>query len=156
MNVEDVWTAMEERHACMLVDRDGSRLRARPMAPVARRDDGVVWFVTDAHSAKDEEVSAHPEVCLSFSDEGDRFYLSVSGRAEVVRDVAKLKDIWSAPMEAYFPGGPEDPNAVLLRVVPEQAEIWQGDGLLTTGFKMASAILSDRRADLGENAKIEM
>ncbi|MEP9377093.1 pyridoxamine 5'-phosphate oxidase family protein [Aquabacter sp. CN5-332] len=156
MDIQDIWEEMASRHSCMLIDMDGSRLRARPMAPVAKPADGAVWFVTDVHAAKDEEIERNPQVCLAFMDEGDRFYLSVSGAAQLVRDTAKLKEIWSTAMEAYFPAGPDDPNALLLKVTPEQAEVWQGDGTLTTGFKMASAILGEKRADLGQNAKFRM
>lgn len=154
MDIQDIWEEMARRHSCMLIDRDGGRLRARPMAPVARPADGVVWFVTDARAAKDDEIERDPQVCLAFSD--GNFHLSVSGMAEAVHDTAKLKEIWTTAMEAYFPGGPEDPNALLLKVTPEQAECWKGDGALTTGLKMAAAILKEKRADLGENAKVRM
>ncbi len=156
MDINDIWQEMRDRRSCMLIDRDGPRLRARPMAPVARQEDGAVWFVTDAHAAKDDEIRANPQVCLTFSDPGDHFYLSVSGHAEVIRDAAKLHEIWSPPMEAFFPGGPDDPNAVLLCVRPEQAECWKGEGTLVTGFKIAAAILGERRPQLGETAKVTM
>ncbi|MGU3496796.1 pyridoxamine 5'-phosphate oxidase family protein [Xanthobacteraceae bacterium A53D] len=156
MDIKDVWKEMADRRACMLIDSDQGRLRARPMAPVVREDEGVVWFVTDANAAKDDEIRQEPQVCLAFADEGDHFYLSVSGHAEVIRDQAKLKEIWSTPMEAFFPGGPEDPNAILIRVTPEQAEIWKGDSTLVSGFKMAAAILQERRPDLGDHAKMRM
>ncbi|GGF64471.1 general stress protein [Azorhizobium oxalatiphilum] len=156
MSIHDIWQEMADRHACMLIDQDGGRLRARPMAPVAREEEGAIWFVTDVNAAKDDEIQANPQVCLAFSDEDDHFFLSVSGRAEVVRDIAKLKEIWTTPMEAYFPGGPNDPNALLLRVTPEQAECWQGDSTLVTGFKMAAAILGERKPDLGTHAKMRL
>ncbi|MFG1461522.1 pyridoxamine 5'-phosphate oxidase family protein [Xanthobacter sp. DSM 24535] len=156
MDSHEIWEEMAGRHSCMLIDRDGPRLRARPMAPVAREDDHAIWFVTDARASKDDEISRDPQVCVAFADTSDRFYLSVSGAAEVVRDPAKLKEIWSNAMEAYFPGGPDDPNAILLRVLPEQAEYWQGESTLMTGVKMATAIIKEKRADLGENAKVRL
>ena len=156
MDSNDIWDEMASRHACMLIDKDGGRLRARPMAPVARAEDHAIWFVTDVNGAKDDEIRANPQVCVTFADEDEHFYLSVSGTAAVVRDTAKLKEIWSAPMEAFFPGGPDDPSAILLRVTPDQAEFWKGDGTLKAGFKMAAAILGDKRADLGENAKLRL
>ncbi len=156
MDINDIWAEMADRHTCMLVDHDAGRLRARPMAPVARQEDDAIWFVTDVHGAKDDEIRANPQVCVVFSEPNQHFFLSVSGTADVVRDTAKLKQIWNPAMEAYFPGGPDDPNAILLRVRPEQAEAWQGDSTLVSGFKMAAAILGDRRPDLGENVKVKM
>ena len=40
----------------------------------------------------------------------------ITGRAEVVDDDAKLKELWNTFAEAWLPEGPEDPNATLIRV----------------------------------------
>lgn len=156
MNIEDVWAQIERNPTCMLVDVDGGRLRARPMMAIPEQDAETVWFITDEKSAKDDEISRNPMVCLTFSDSSQRTHLSVSGQASVVRDPAKLRDLWSPAMEAYFPDGPGDPSALLLKVTPSHAELWQADGTLSRTFKMAKAMVTKERPDLGENAKFRM
>ena len=156
MDAHDIWKKMADQRDCMLVDRDGERLRARPMAPVVDEAGRAIWFVTDRRSAKDDEIARAPQVCLAFVDRSDHFHLSVSGRAGIVEDRAKLKQIWSSYMEAFFPGGPEDPNAVLLKVEPEAAEYWDGKGDIASAFELATSIISERTPDLGDNAKLRL
>lgn len=154
-NAEKVWDAVERHHVCMLVDKDGKGLRARPMAPYADRGEGTILFVTDARNAKDDEIRANPEVCLTFAD-GHKFFLSVSGRAEVVKDSAKLKQIWSTYMEAFFPDGPDSPNAILLRVRPTRAEFWESDGKIVSAVKALAAVVGQKRPHMGDNEKVAM
>jgi general stress protein 26 len=72
-------------------------------------------------------------VALTFSSRDA--WVAVTGQAAVVDDQAKLSELWNTFAEAWLPGGPEDPNAVLLRVDVEQAEYWD-----TPGGKVASLI----------------
>lgn len=156
MEIHEIWKKMSHQRDCMFVDRDGPRLRARPMAPVVKEEERAIWFVTDRRGAKDDEIARDAEVCLAFVDHSDHFHLSVSGRAAVVTDHAKMKEIWTPHMEAFFPGGPEDPNAILLKVEPDAAEYWDGDGSIVSAFKMAGAILSDSKPNLGDNGKVRL
>jgi general stress protein 26 len=78
--------------------------------------------------AKDEEIKAAPEVCLAFADTGSNTYLSMTGRAEMLRDTAKARELWSTEAQAWWPKGPTDPDIRLLRVVPNSAEYWDTRG----------------------------
>ncbi|MGZ5406073.1 MAG: pyridoxamine 5'-phosphate oxidase family protein, partial [Nocardioides sp.] len=62
-------------------------------------------------------------------------WVSVVGHAHVVDDRAKLADLWNTFAEAWLPGGPDDPQATLLRVDADRAEFWD-----TPGSKVASLI----------------
>lgn len=156
MDAHDIWQKMAAQPDCMLIDQDHGLLRARPMAPVAMEEDHAVWFVTDLRDAKDNEIASAPDVCLAFKDGADHFYLSVSGEARMVDDRAKLRQIWTSDMEALYPGGPDDPNAGLMKVSPRRAEYWQRDNSILTGFKTAKAILAEERVELGENRKLAL
>lgn len=151
---ERVWDIMEKEHVCMMVTRDGAELRGRPMGAMPDRDEGVVWFVTDARAHKDEELRSTPQACISF--ESGNTYLSVSGHAEVLRDTAKLKEIWNTAVDAWFPDGPEDPNVRLLRFEPHNAEYWDGPSSVVAGLKMALASARDTRPDMGDNRKVDL
>ncbi|MBN3928925.1 pyridoxamine 5'-phosphate oxidase family protein [Streptomyces verrucosisporus] len=61
--------------------------------------------------------------------------MALTGRAQVVDDRAKLEELWNTFAEAWLPGGPENPDAVLLRVDVERAEYWD-----TPGGKVSSLI----------------
>jgi general stress protein 26 len=61
--------------------------------------------------------------------------VALTGTAVVVEDDVKLKELWNTFAEAWLPGGPEDPNAVLIKVDVEEGEYWD-----TPGGNIASLI----------------
>ena len=70
-------------------------------------------------------------------------YVSVSGRASVVEDDARKKRMWSKFAQAWFPGGPEDPDLALIRVQIEEAEYWNvRESKVTQLFKIARATVT--------------
>lgn len=121
-----VWDIIEKTRVGMLTTQFSGGLRARPLEARANRDAGIIWFITDVRGAKDEEISASHDIGLVFIDEGDHAYLSITGRAFVTRDTARTKEIWKKTDDAWFPGGPDDPNVRLLRIEPITAELWDG------------------------------
>lgn len=42
--------------------------------------------MTDIHSPKEEEINERPDIGLVFIDSSDKAYLSITGRACVIRD----------------------------------------------------------------------
>jgi hypothetical protein len=56
--------------------------------PCARRF-SLPGELSSGTRAKDEEIRAAPDVCLAFADTGSNTYLSITGRAEILHDVAK-------------------------------------------------------------------
>src|SRR5689334_18500480 len=103
-------------HVAMLttVDEDGT-LRSRPMGTQDIDDDGCLWFFTETAAAKVGDVQQEHEVNVAYSHPSDR-WISVSGTATLVRDAARQRKLWNPFVQAWFPGGPEDPSVALLRV----------------------------------------
>ncbi len=121
--IDRVWDIIEKVGVAMLTTRFPGGLRARPVEARLDRNAGIIWFLTDLRSGKDEEVAAAPAVGLVFIDAGDKAYLSITGRAEIVRDTAKAAEIWKRTDQLWWPGGPVDPTLRLLRVEPRTAEL---------------------------------
>ena len=136
--ISRVWDVIEKVRVGMLTTQFSGGLRARPLEARVDRDIGIIWFVTDVHGAKDDEIGAAHDIGLVFIHEGDRAYLSITGRAFVTRDAAKAKDIWRKTDDAWFPEGPGDPNVRVLRINPITAELWDGPSSTTVvAFKCA-------------------
>lgn len=112
---------------CMFAttDADG-RLMSRPMAVQEVEFDGDLWLFTKADGRKAEQIAREPRVNVSLSSNST--WVSVSGKAEVVRDVEKAKQLWNAGIEAWFPAGPDDPEIVLIKVHADGAEYWDTPG----------------------------
>ena len=87
--------------------------------------DGSLWFFTSDEAPKVGELERNPHVGLSYGAPDKDLYVSVSGRATLVRDKAKAEELWNVFAEAWFPDGVDDPHLALLRVDVEQAHSWE-------------------------------
>jgi general stress protein 26 len=153
--IDRVWDIIEKVGVAMLTTQFPGGLRARPLEARPNRGSGIIWFLTDARSGKDEEVAAAPDIGLVFIDAGDKAYLSVTGRADILRDPARAAEIWKSTDQVWWPGGPDDPTLRLLRVEPRTAELWDGpSSAVVTAFEFAKAQLTGRKPNLGENRKV--
>jgi general stress protein 26 len=156
-DLDRVWEIMEDISVCMVTTHAAGTMRSRPMHAIPDRDDGSIYFITDTRGAKDDEIAAAPDLCLAFADIGDNTYLSITGRAETIRDPAKAEELWSTEAQAWWPRGPRDPAVRVLRVVPEQAEYWDTRGnSITVALKLMAARVTGTQPDLGENRKVRV
>ena len=156
-SIKKVKELMEGIDFCMLTTIDSGNLRSRPMSTQQAEFDGDIWFFTSDNTHKMDEIAADPRVCAAYSKPEDSVYLSVSGRAELVRDRAKIEELWSPILKAWFPEGLDDPHLCLLKVSAEQAEYWDSSsGKLVQLFGFVKAIVTGEEADYGENRKITL
>jgi general stress protein 26 len=144
---------------CMLTTVDeGGDLHSRPMSSNGDIDpDGDIWFFTSASSHKVSEINKLPKVNVSFADPDNQRYISVSGTAQLVRDRAKIDELWRPEFKIWFPEGKDDPEVALLRVSLEKAEYWDSPSS-TIGYALSfvSSLVTGKEPDLGENKKIEL
>jgi general stress protein 26 len=145
-------------HIAMLtsVDEDGT-LHSRPMGVQDIDDDGCLWFFTEVAAEKVAEVQRDRQVSVAYSHPSDR-WISVSGSATLVHDLDKQRALWNPFVQAWFPGGPEDPSVGLLRVQVTDAEYWEAPGgKVVQLFKIVrSAVTHQRPTDIGENETLKI
>lgn len=92
-------------------------------------EDLTLYVNTFAQSRKVTQIKAHPHVhvILGASPEDmEHPYLNIVARAEVLDDAETKKKFWSDALKAYF-SGPEDPNLVVLKIMPQVVE-YMGPG----------------------------
>ena len=121
---QKLWQLIKATKFAMLTTEDGDELRSRPMAVSQSAFDGTLWFFTRASAHKVDEVQAEQRVGVSFADPDRQNYVSVSGRASLVRDRDAIDGHWQEAMRTWFPKGKEDPDIALLKVEVTQAEYW--------------------------------
>jgi len=154
-NIDRVWDIIEKVSVCMLTTQFVGGLRARPLEARPDRDAGLIFFVTDIHSAKEDEIEATPDVGLVFIDPNDKAYLSITGRARVMRDTAKTEVVWRKTDEVWWPGGPTDPDVCLILIELLTAELWDGPASNAIAvFEFAKTRLTGEEPKLGENRKV--
>ena len=84
------------------IAEDGT-LRSRPMATQKEEFNGDLWFFTRADSDKVHQAEHDNHVNVAYSNPDDQQYVSVNGRAELVRDKAKIEELWNPIYKAWFP-----------------------------------------------------
>ena len=136
------------------IDADG-HLVSRPMSLKEREFDGDLWFFTEDPSHKTTEVREHPQVNVSL--QSGKGWVSLSGEAQVVRDAAKIDELWDTGAEAWFTDGRNDPKVALLRVVAHTAEYWSSDEPKPLVlFKYAKAAVTGGRPNVGEARTVDL
>ena len=138
----------------MLTTHFADGLRARPVEPRPDRDAGLIWIITDLRSAKEHEIEAEHDIGLTFIDESENAYLSLTARAGVRRDHAKAAEIWKMTDTMWW-HGPDDPQRLRAARCAADRRIvgWAGE---QGGRRIrVPQVAADRRKpNLGENRKI--
>ena len=124
--IKKVARLMRDLDFCMMTTQNArGGMRARPMSNNGEVEfDGDVWFFSDAGSRKVREIEATPKVHLAYADLKQWRFISMSGRAAIVTDVEKKKQLWLDELEQWFEGGPESDAVVLIKVTPTVVSYW--------------------------------
>jgi general stress protein 26 len=145
----------------MFTTRDGNgHLHSRPMTTQNQgieADEGL-WFFMSKSGDPVKELKADPIVNLVYADPSEDTYVSVSGTAAMLEDGAKKKQLWNKLAEAWFPGGPTDPDLALVQVQIVQASYWDvKESKLVQLYEMAKAAVTGKPpVDLGEHGEVRM
>ncbi|MDQ3396241.1 MAG: pyridoxamine 5'-phosphate oxidase family protein [Deinococcota bacterium] len=145
------------RIAMLTTQAPNGDLHSRPMATQSQDFDGSLWFFTEYDSGKTAELEANPNVNLAYADPSDNRYVSVTGTARVVREEAKMRELWQEPLRAWFPKGLDDPQLALLQVEVSGAEYWDSPSrMMVVLGGYLKAVTTGKRAEGGENEKLEL
>ncbi|HZZ22351.1 MAG TPA: pyridoxamine 5'-phosphate oxidase family protein [Roseiarcus sp.] len=152
-DIDRVWTLITDIPVAMVVTREGQHMRARPMAVRPARDENAIEFLTDVDAPKAHEIRRDETICLALADNKRQKYVSITGHAEIIDDQDRVKKLWSVYDTAFWPNK-NDPRIRILRVTPESAEFWEGAGMVVTAVKLAAAMASGERMNVGANEKV--
>jgi general stress protein 26 len=113
--------------AMLITHAPDQPLHARPMAIARVEPNCDLWFFSGRASTKVHEIQSDQKVLVACQDDR-RSHLSLSGRAELVSDPAKARELWKESYKTWFPQGVDDPNLLLILVHAQQAEYWDSQG----------------------------
>lgn len=135
---------------------DGT-LVSRPLTTLQVDFQGDLWFFVSASSGKMDDIALHPKVNLSYADPDHHLYVSVVGNARVLRDTAKIAELWHPAASTYFPDGQDDPDLRLLKIEVESAEYWQkSSGLVSEALRLMRAVTGDGPEELDEKGELSI
>jgi len=87
-------------------------------------------------AGRDNRIAKGGAAMAQFVGKGHDFFACLSGNVTPSNDRAQIDKLWNNQVEAWFPGGKEDPNLTLLRFDVDGAELWETDISLTGRVKM--------------------
>ncbi len=91
-------------------------------------DSFTAYMITGHSSPKMQEIRINPNVSLYYCKPQEFHTLLLTGTAEEVPDMELKKLIWQDEWAVHWPGGPEDPELVLLKMTPKHAKGWYKEG----------------------------
>ena len=89
-------------------------------------EDWSARFMTDRRSRKVAEIERSGRLTLAYQHDPDRAYVTLVGRAVAIDDVEAKRAVWRPETYRWHPGGPEDPNNVLVRFTTDRIEMYSG------------------------------
>jgi general stress protein 26 len=129
--------------------RATGELHGRPMAVADVSNDGTLWFVTSVDSTKVLEVREDSRALVSLQSSSQ--FVTMNGHLELVADRAKVDQIWKEAYRVWF-DGQNDPELVLLRFTPFDAEYWDNSGAhgIKHAFEAAKAYLAGQKLGMSD------
>jgi general stress protein 26 len=94
-----------------------------PIASIPGEEDWTIWFATSARSRKVAEIRRAGRLTLGYQHHPDRAYVALIGRAALVDDRRQIRGRWREEWRPYFPGGPEDPVLIFVRLGVDRIEL---------------------------------
>src|SRR5882672_4673723 len=93
--------------AMMVTRAHSGELHARPLALQGDLSTfgGVLWFFTDARSRKIQESADGARVSVICQSDEHSAYLHLTGSVTVMRDLPKMRELYSPFLKTWFPEG---------------------------------------------------
>ena len=117
------WKALADS-PFLFLQLDADPHTAMPMTAQLDKDaDSAIWFFT----RKDHIFAGGGRATATFSGKGHDMFARFTGALARETSRERLDKQWSTPASAWFPGGKDDPDLLMLRMDLDRAEIWNSD-----------------------------
>lgn len=134
MKMEELSRKLSKIDFCMFNTHDqAGHINSRPMSNNGDVEyDGDSWFFSYEDTRKVQEIEREASVTLTFTAPPSMLgkpgiFISVSGKASLVRDREQFEAHWSSELDRWFPQGADTPRIVLIKVSARTIEYWDGE-----------------------------
>jgi general stress protein 26 len=161
--MKELYELIDGMETAMMTTRAPSgRLVTRSMATQQQEEDADLWFVTNIEADKIDDLQHDPNVNLGYYDSGSKEWVSVSGKATITQDRAKIRELYQPDWKAWFgdeggerDGGPDDPRLALIFVDAETVHYMKAKhSKPVTLFEIAKGIVTGEQPDLGRTEEL--
>ena len=156
---EVLWDLIKDTRFCMLSHRHGDgSLHAHPLTTQNKtlEADGCLYFFVSRSTEVGQRLQQDGNVNLAYANPDKDTWVSVTGTARVLEDMARKKELFNPAAKAWFPNGPEDPDMELVEVKIDEAEYWNvKENKLLQMLKMGkAAVTGTRPQQMGEHREV--
>lgn len=122
----------------------------RPMATLKVDDAGTIYFFSQKDSHENQQIVANPAVQLIYANPSKSEYMSLDATASISHDQAKINELWSPMLKAWFPEGSEDPRITVITVTINDGRYWDTKhGKMVSMAKIAIGAVTGKPLDDG-------
>jgi general stress protein 26 len=135
------WKAMSQSSLVML-QLDSDRSSAAPMTAQIDEDaNSALWFFTSRGS----RFAPMGAATVTYQSKGHDVFCCFSGTLSEETSRDQLDRQWSNFVEAWFPGGKDDPDLLMMRMDLGDASIWAGElGVVNTARMILGMDVTDK------------
>ena len=111
---------------------EGGAIAGRPMSNNRDVDfDGDSYFFTCDDTRTVSDIARDPNVGLTYQSKSGMlgmkpFFITVEGRAELIRDKGRFAEHWTKDLDAWFKEGIDTPGLTLIKVAAQRLHYWDG------------------------------
>lgn len=113
----------QARYATLSTIDASGQPHARVVDPFGPDEPFTIWIGTNAATRKLEHIAANPRVTLLYFDAARQHYVTVTGRAIIVRDPAEKARRFKPEWKSFYKNGSAGDDYVLIRVTAERLEV---------------------------------
>jgi general stress protein 26 len=111
---------------------EGGAIAGRPMSNNREVEfDGDSFFFTLGDTRTVGDIERDPQVGLGYQAKSGMlgmrpFFLTVEGRASLIRDKSAFAEHWTKDLDRWFDQGIDTPGLTLIKVTAERIHYWDG------------------------------
>lgn len=131
------WKALKSDRTVMLGLEGVEDGHTRPMTGLIEGDEGgPIWFFTATDNAMVQALGQGHRAIAAFVSKDHDVFASVRGTLRRDDNRAVIDRLWNPFIAAWYEGGKDDPKLALVRLDPDQAEVWKSGSSLVAGLKL--------------------
>ena len=135
------WKALKSDRTMMLGISGVQEGHARPMTAQLEGDEGgPIWVFTASDNDLVKQLRGNARAVATFASRGHDVFAAVHGSLSVDTDRAVVDRLWNRFVAAWYESGKDDPKLRLLRLDPDQGQVWADASSLVAGVKMLLGI----------------
>ena len=111
---------------------ENGAIAARPMSNNREVEfDGDAYFFTCDDTRTVADIGRDPKVGLAYQAKSGMlgmrpFFLTVEGRAELIKDKGQFAEHWTKDLDRWFEQGIDTPGLTLIKVAAQRMHYWDG------------------------------